>query len=400
MNIVFYNHTGTVSGAERVLLSTVQRLQSDQRRFTLVCPEQGTLASEAERLGVNVFLVPALEARFTANPLKAVCYLASILKTTSFLRRTLLRLSPDLIHANSVRAGIVATLATIGTRLKVLWHVHDILPRHPFSTATKLVACLSSRTSLVACSQAAAQPFSHSKLHSAGKSCVVHNGVDIQRLVPDDNVRNSTRRSLGFDPNHCVFGIVGQICSRKGQLGLVKAFHQVLRSVPNARLVIVGSPMFKHDHEYFSALRTEITRLELEDRVQLVGHRSDVPALMQSLDVFVLNSLVEPFSLVLLEAMALGKQVVATDSGGASEVISHGRNGLLIPTNDLESLVHALIQTGTDPALRAACGREARLHISAKFRTEKYARELLEVYAKTANGISDVPAKGLEHGYR
>src|ERR1700730_13994848 len=114
MKILFYNHTGQVSGAERMLLMILARL--DQREFDplVICPEQGPLLEMATNLGVPVESVSGFEARFTWRVDRLLRYLTSFFLVIRQLRQKVVSTRPDLIHANSIRAGLVATAATLG----------------------------------------------------------------------------------------------------------------------------------------------------------------------------------------------------------------------------------------------------------------------------------------------
>jgi hypothetical protein len=159
MKILFYNHTGQVSGAERVLLMILARL--DRRRFDplVICPEPGPLIEMAAALSVPVQAVPDLDARFTWRIGLLLRYLRSFALVIRNLRQRVKQVRPDLIHANSIRAGLVATAATLGLGTTVIWHLHDLLPVHPISAGVRLVAFLCGRTRMIAVSSAVAENF-------------------------------------------------------------------------------------------------------------------------------------------------------------------------------------------------------------------------------------------------
>ncbi len=356
--------------------------------FCLICPEDGTLRFEAEQIALNYVPVKTLHARFTWNPLLIASYFGSVISTLLDLRRVLKSTNPDFVHANSIRAGMVATLATVGTRIPILWHLHDILPRHPISTLVKFLALSSRRTYLISCCIAAARRFLPSADSWNGKLSVIHNGIDAASFAPDPLIRERSRASLAVDSSDVAIGIVGQITARKDQLGLIRAFPDLLLKVPKAHLMIVGEPLFNKDHEYLDVLKDEIKKLDLAGHVHLLGQRRDVREIMQALDVLVLNSKVEPFSLVVLEAMALSKPVIATDSGGAVEVIKDGENGLIIPVGDQNKLLEALLSLCLSASLRSEYGCRARSTIEAAFTRRHYLGSLRKIYLNVAQQTS------------
>jgi len=370
MRIIFYNHTGLVSGAERMLLLLLASVPHDRFLVSLVCPLEGPLQSETKALGFPVHTAPSLTARFTYNPFKLFLYLLSASKVMLETRKTFVSLRPDLVHANTVRAGVVATIATIGTGIPVVWHIHDMLPAHPITLGIRLVAHSSPRIHLVACSKAAANtlpPFS-----SNGKTVeVIPNGIDM-RLQAAPEVGLAKRNELQLSPSTFIVGTVGLITPRKGQLGVIRAFARLKEMAPNSALLIVGSAIFNKDHEYLKALQQEVASLDLRDSVHFLGQRSDAADLMQAMDLLVLNSVTEPFALVLLEAMRIGKAVLATDCGGPREIIEHGISGEIVPVGDLAALSGAMVRMEGDSALRSRYGMAAERIVRQSYTRERY----------------------------
>src|SRR5260370_9174413 len=159
MKVLFYNHTGQVSGAERVMVMILARLDRGEFEASVVCPSTGPLKQMVAQLGVRTETVGLLDARFTWRPERLARYVKSFLNVFRDLRHEVVRTSPDLVHANSIRAGLVATVATFDLGTRVVWHLHDLLPRHPLSTAIRILAWLSPRPRLIAVSEAVARNF-------------------------------------------------------------------------------------------------------------------------------------------------------------------------------------------------------------------------------------------------
>src|SRR5262245_3679509 len=123
MKVVFYNHTGKVSGAERVLLTILARLDSAEFERVVICPDDGPLSAMVKEAGAAVESIGEFKARFTWRPDQLLAYSLASFKVIADLRRKIVSLGPDLIHANSIRAGIIATAATAGLKSKVIWHL-------------------------------------------------------------------------------------------------------------------------------------------------------------------------------------------------------------------------------------------------------------------------------------
>lgn len=384
MKLLFYNHTGKVSGAERMLLMILAGLDRDRFETVLLCPAEDSLAALARDAGVQTKTCHTLQARFTLRPDFFARYLLSFWRVIYGVRKSVIEIDPDLVHANSIRAGIVATAATLGLGTRVVWHLHDLLPRHPFSTPIRIFAFLFARARMIAVSKAVADNFGGRLFSLRNRVSVIFNGIEIERFKPLEGSREITRRELALAESDFVVGIVGLLTPRKGQLGLIQSFAKALEEVPQAKLLIVGSPVFNKDEEYADLLKRTVQRLGIADRVLFLGSRNDVPALMQSIDLLIVNSSVEPFGLVLLEAMACGAPVLAAISGGIPELIDHSRNGWLVKHGDTQELTEAIVKISQVPEMRRQVAEAGRRHVVSRFSSNCYLRELEEFYS--ANG--------------
>jgi glycosyltransferase involved in cell wall biosynthesis len=199
-------------------------------------------------------------------------------------------------------------------------------------------------------------------------------------------------------PSTVVIGTVGRLDPVKDQEGLVFAFKMLCESSPlgreRLRLVIAGEGPQR------AGLEAQIAHLGLENQVCLLGNRTDVPRLLPEFDVFVLSSIAEGMPGVLLEAMAAGLPVVATDVGGVSEVVLHGQTGLLIPARDIRALANALSSYVSDGALRQQHGQAGRHRVEAGFSLDDMLSaytavydELLRVARRRNNVIVDAHAR-------
>ncbi len=388
LRVLFYNHTGKCSGAERVLLDTLAGLQTEPGAYELfaACPTDDDLAALLEAQGIPVRAVAPLKARFTSNPGVLLGYLRSFASTIGGFRRLVRTVAPDLLYANTVRAGLVATLATAGMKTPIVWHVHDDLPAHPLSTLIRLTAYLSPRTSLIGVSKATAKAFS-GKLDFGGRLQVLYNGVDLVRFPHKSTVAPSSfRAELGLAPDDLLLTAVGMINPRKGLSGLLDAFRLVAEQNPKAHLAIVGAPLFNRDDLHLAALRRQAASLGLNDRVHFTGPRKDIPAVLRAADLLVLNALVEPFGLVLIEAMASGTPVLATRVGGIPEIVTDRETGFLIdPVNssdseDSDALASRLLEILADPATRSRVAATALAEVAPRFSRERYAEGILHFF--------------------
>jgi len=386
VKILFYNHTGKVSGAERVLLTIFTRLDRERFQPLLVCPADGPLKAMAEGVHVRTIVSEPLKARFTWRPERLIQYLISLIQIVRQVRATIRAQAPDIVHANSVRAGLVMTAATAGMRMPIIWHVHDLLPRHPLSSAIRLFTVLTNRNRIVAVSEAVARRFRGRVLKFFARRLpifTVLNGIELQKFDPNQSRREEIRRSLGADASALLMAIVGQLTPRKGQLELVRAFAEVSGDFPEGRLLIIGDAIFNSDREYRELIQQEAQEFGLSDRIQFLGARDDVPELLQALDLSVVNSHAEPFGLTVVEAMASGTPVLATAVDGIQEIVEHGQTGWLVPPGDHDELIDALHTLLGDSTLRSRLAKRAVGEVHQRFSADRLINQFEVIYRQT-----------------
>ena len=388
LKILFYNHTGVVSGAERVMSMILDKLDRERFQAVVACPEGSRMIELARSQNVRTRGLQTLEARFTWRPDLMIRYLISFAQVIILARRIVIDEEPDAIHANSIRAGMVMSAATMGLGIPVIWHAHDILPRHPLSTAIRLFAMATPRNRILAVSQAVSHRFRGVILRPLKRRVpidVIHNAVDLERFQANAKGRQAIRRSLGLDRSQLVVGIVGQLTARKGQLELIEAYARVSCEVKDVVLLVIGASLFNRDDQYAERLQRAVESLGIRNQVCFLGPRDDVPGLMQGIDVLVVNSHEEPFALTVLEGLSSGTPVLATAVGGTPEMIRHGENGWLVKAKDREALAKAMLTLLRDEGLRRRLGSEGRRVATARFSIERYLGELEALYGAVLN---------------
>jgi len=188
----------------------------------------------------------------------------------------------------------------------------------------------------------------------------IGNGVDIARYGPTPTTP-IRRQALGLRDADCVVGFIGRVVREKGVLELMDAMARVHAVVPDARLVVIGDTLASDDEAGVKAgIRLKIAQYGMDAAVIFAGFRDDVPALLPLLDVFVLPSWREGMPRTIIEAMASGLPVVATDIRGCREEVVDGETGLLVPPRDAAALAEALIRLLTDRALARRMGAAGR----------------------------------------
>lgn len=280
----------------------------------------------------------------------------------------------DVVQTHLFKTAVVTTPAARLTRARVVGTVHGIDP----SGLQRRLAGLPARWqhAVVAVSTPLADDVAALTSIPARLLTVVPDGVDDPGRLLD---QASARVATGL-PDGVLVGCIGRLWERKGQRELLAAWPAVAERCPRARLVVVGD----------GPLRPEIEDAAAEPgtagTVLLTGSRDDVPVVLDALDVVVVPSHHEGFSLVTVEAMLHGLPVVATASGGPLELVRDGVTGILVPPRDVAALADALVAVCGDAALRARLGAAALERARARYTVEAMVRGYLGLYARLLGG--------------
>jgi glycosyltransferase involved in cell wall biosynthesis len=201
---------------------------------------------------------------------------------------------------------------------------------------------------------------------------VVYHGIDYEKF----SIANTKdiRTELGLSQQDLIIGFVGRLSVQKGVKYMLDAFKLVAEKFKNVHLVIVGTG------ELEEMVKESATELNLEDRIHLLGFRKDIPDLMRTFDIFLLPSLWEGFGIVLIEAMAAGKPVVATNTSSIPEIVEDGRSGILVPPENAEAISDALKKIISEPELRTKFGKEGQKIVCEKFTTDRMINDYEKIF--------------------
>ncbi|MBN1295791.1 glycosyltransferase family 4 protein, partial [bacterium] len=204
---------------------------------------------------------------------------------------------------------------------------------------------------------------------------VIHNGVDVQRFMQADG--NEFRRDIGVSPGQFLYGMVGPVSRHKGVEEFIRAAATIVRVDSEARFAVVGPD---RPRAFLEEMKALVHSLQVEQNVIFTGFRDDIPEVMSGLDVLVTPSRVEAFGRVLLEAMAAGTPVIASQVGGIPEVISERDMGILVPPKSAEKLGEAMLVMLQDTSRRNQIIQVSQAHVARYFTIEKHTREIEMVY--------------------
>jgi glycosyltransferase involved in cell wall biosynthesis len=209
---------------------------------------------------------------------------------------------------------------------------------------------------------------------------VVYNGIDISKVSSLGDTRIVER--YGIHREDFVILYLGRLHPKKSPEDMVKAFPKIVREVPNAKLVIAGKGSEKEKLEKL------VQELKLQGKVIFTGFVSENAkwGLLKRCDIFVLPSIVEAFGIALIEAMACGKPVIATNVGPFPEIIKDGETGVLIPVHSPPSLADAVISLARNPEKRMLIGKKAKEEVENRFDIRKIANDYLKIYDEAVKG--------------
>ena len=387
LRVLFFDHTAAQSGAEIAMLNLVRSLDTRKVTPVVVFGADGPVA-EQMRTFAETHVLPMPVAVGSAKKdslgvgslfrLRATLGGAAyILRLAKFIRRN----HVDFVHTNSLKADLIGGMAARLAGRPVIWHVRDRIDNDYLPASVVRAFRLLSRwipqfvianSGSTMRSLSIALPDGSYPTPANGKehSAVVHDGTP----WPFPGTRTSARNG------QFRIGLIGRVSPWKGQHIFLRAAALVNQDFPNARFFIVGGALFG-EAEYEREVRSLTESLGLTGVVTFTGFRSDVQNAIADMDLIVHASTTgEPFGQVIIEGMAAGKPVIATNGGGVPEIVEDGKTGILVPMGDVPAMAEAIRRVLANPALAEDMGVRGRERVRDHFTIERKARKVEAVY--------------------
>lgn len=383
LSVVILGHTANLGGAELALLRFLDAVPSDAAAVTVVLFADGPLVGLLRHRGISVEVVPMPPSLGSANrrsalaPAQASRFALRLAPFLWRLRRRVKRLKPALIVTTTLKAHL-SSAGLVGIA-PIVWHLHDRLSSDYLPvTLSRLLIGLADRIPRIVIANSTATA---STLHRAA-TVVAYPGLQADQFLDSPADRRTPARP--------VVGIVSRISPTKGQLEFVKAAALVVRQVPDASFVVVGSALFG-EAEYGRAVLEQIERVGLADCFELIEHVTDPRQIMDRLSVLVHASPVpEPFGQVVTEALARCVPVVATDAGGIPEILAppgQAPLGRLVPPGDVAGLAAAIVDVLSDREPHEASARGWQV-AHERFTIQRTASIVTDAWTAAAHGRS------------
>lgn len=360
-----------LGGGQAIVLALARHLDKD-RFETSVCARQGGPLEEQVRKAGLSFVPAPFGGKFSFG-------------LTGAIRGILRREKPDIVHTHGGIAGLYGRMAARKAGVPAVVHtIHGIHYLHYRNIALRAIYadleryCSKFTDAVVFVSEADLATGRRLRLAKPAKLRLVRNGIDCSGLVTEEFARRAAGLWGVVPQGSPLIGTVARLHRQKGVTFLLRAAAAILAGRPEGRVIVAGGGELEDD------LLREIRTLGLEQRVLLLGERTDAREILSLLDVFVLPSLWEGLPLVLIEAAALGKPIVATSVDGSREIITDGQTGLLVPAGDPAALAAAVRRLLDDSALASRLGEAARVSIPPRFTLEAMIAGYAELYQSLA----------------
>jgi predicted outer membrane repeat protein len=387
--ILFVHSSDELYGSDIVLLQLVSGL--DRHRFEpiVVLPSdlkyEGRLGAALDQVGVTHYSIKmGVIRRRYFQPLGLLQYSLYLANGVRQLLGIVRKHQIDLIHSNTsaVFGGAIASRICY---LPHVWHIHEILTKPAWLSKLIRRLVLTNSVCVVCVSDAAANSVAPiPKAFPSQRKClplirVIRNGVDCAKFNTQIN-GDPLRQSWNIKKDQVVIGMVGRISRLKGQDIFVEAAARAIQGFNQLYFVIVGGPV-PGDGSILAFLQTRLKQLGLVDKVRFVPYVDDIPQVMRALDILVLPSVLpDALSLVVLEAMASGRPVIAAAHGGPLETVMHEETGLHFPPRDIDALAQAMVELARDSNRRSEMGQKARQYVIDRFSLERFNQEFDQLY--------------------
>jgi glycosyltransferase involved in cell wall biosynthesis len=371
-SILLLNSSSDSYGSSKIFLEVARIYVRLGIQVVVVLPQNGKLSTSLNKIGVTVKIVNlGILRRKYVSPMGLIDRLRKNLKAYRYLTELHDEFDFKLVYSNTL-AVIVGAYWAQKLEIPHIWHIHEILtgPAFLISLLTKMLDKSTSEPIVV--SQAVADHWS-GKLKVA-QPILIHNGIAYADYLKSYPLAKS---SLGITEGKIVITMIGRINPGKGHLFFLELAKKTLNSNPNAHFLMVGDPYpgyEKIEEDIFRKIQDD----NLQDSVQYLGFRLDIPQILYASDVFVLPSILpDSFPTVILEAMASGKPIVATRSGGASEMVLEGETGYLFPIGNVNKGVEILDKLIKDVNLRTEIGKIARNRVLQEYSLESFEKNII-----------------------
>lgn len=378
-----------IGGAQEVVRTLVRQM-AIQGHHPVVCTfKDGPIRKEIEEAGIPVEILPDRRYSFLALPQ----FIMEWIRIRNALLELIEKHHIEIVQTHLLQSldFLVATISMSSPRPSIFWTIHNErfilkpgdLPRYPWLLGIKryFYRLLFSRTirlisGVIVVSEEVKNALVKNFDKSERKITVINNCVEVEKYQKE-NGKSSFRKSLGFDDGSSLVLTVATLKQQKGHRYLIEAAAEIISEFPKTHFLFVGDGQLRDE------LTAQVMTLGIEKHIEFLGNREDVPSLLACGDFFVLPSLWEGLPMALIEAMASGLPIVATDVSGSRQVMVDGETGLLVPPGNSRELASALRTLICNPEISKEMGISAQKRVKVSFSAEKQSDEHIDLYLES-----------------
>jgi glycosyltransferase involved in cell wall biosynthesis len=390
IKIAILDHSPDIGGAETSIVTLGKHIDRSQFSITVILPSEGSFSRELDKIGIyaKVIYLPIGLLRLKRGDVfpSLVFILAYLFYIQFFLMKLFIYLRKnrfDLVMTNTVKAHIYGSIVASLCRIPVIWRFHDILSPTDFSPFLIRIIILFGRwfpKRILAVSKVTKEYLARNGLKD-DKIEIIFNGIDSE-LFEIKDVSKDIRRELKIEGKTKLIGCIGRIIPEKGQKSFLLSIPGVIKKYPEAFSLIIGD-VFLKEEAYKEELLEIIKKNGLEERIKFMGFRKDIGDVIRSLDLVIFPSVAqEAFPLSVLEAMALGKPVIASNIGGVSEMIEDGITGMLIEPNHPEQITDRILHLLSNQEIYSSIAQKAKEVVTERFSLQKYVAAMEEAFTR------------------
>jgi glycosyltransferase involved in cell wall biosynthesis len=401
VRILFLNPAGLIGGAERALLDVIASLRAAHPDWplALIASADGDLVEEARTLGADAAVLAfprslAIVGDAAGADDQASSYwwrlglagrlsaaVPAIALYRHRLRCAIAAVAPDLVHTNGFKMHTLGAWAT-PQQIPLLWHIHDFVGTRPLMS--RLLSTHARRCAAIVANSHSVADDVRAVIGRRPPTFTVYNAIDLARFAPTGELLDLDDLA-GMPPlgsGGVRVGIVATMARWKGHETFLRAIAMLPPATP-VRAYVIGGPRYETAGSQYTIaeLRALAMQFGVADRVAFTGFVNHAAPAMRALDIVVhASTQPEPFGLVIAEAMACGRAVIASAAGGAAEIIEDGVDALAHPPGDAPALARLIEQLASDPAMRERLGRAAALASAHRFAQVRLAADLAPIY--------------------
>jgi len=377
--------TSIAASVKTLLLPLIDGLVKNHFQVDICCAND-QYANHLRDKGYNVIIGPFRRKLISFSHVKSLFFLCRLIKKDDY----------DIIHLHTpIIAAIGRISAKLARKPTVIYTAHgfyfhedmNFLMKKAFIFIEMLLARWATDWLFTQSLEDAESAKILQFMKNEERIIWIGNGVEIEKFAVKYQ-KEKIKKELNLDNNKKVILFIGRLVEEKGIIELIEAFYKVKKQCADVKLLCVGETLESdRDKKTYVLIKSLIQKLELQKDVILTGFRDDIPVILSVADVFVLPSHREGMPRTIIEAMASGKPVIATDIRGCREEVIHEKSGLLVKARDLEGIADAIMRIISDEELAGRMGEEGRKRAEELFDEKQVIERQLEVYKEIKKSI-------------